>query len=102
MLFCVLFFLQEGHYKQAIKFYQKIADFLSTETSLEGDIATKREVLLLACYLNQAQCALKIENYNDACENCDKAIDMKDTSEKAYFRRGQVCGLLPLLYFSEL
>lgn len=78
-----------GKFKQAVKYYQKVVDYLEYETSLEGDDADKRRALMLAAHLNMAQCQLKLQDNVAACEQCDKALELDSDNEKGHFRRGQ-------------
>ena len=74
----------------AVKFYQKIIDFLQSESDLEGDDKTKKETLMLAGHLNLALCWLKLGDNLKVVEHCDKALELNPRSEKGLFRRAQV------------
>ncbi|XP_023215754.1 peptidyl-prolyl cis-trans isomerase FKBP4-like [Centruroides sculpturatus] len=87
-------YFKAGKYNLAVKQYKKIIDFLEYETSLSDDDTKKRNILMLAGYLNLAMCNLKLNNYLEAIKYCDKAIELDSENEKGYFRRG-------MAYFSQ-
>jgi len=44
--------------------------------------------LKLACYLNIAQCLLKVQAWDKAIDNCKYALAIDPENAKAFFRRG--------------
>jgi len=86
------FLLKAGKYKLALRYYQRIVDYLKNEESLKDDEADKRKVLLLAAHLNVAMCRLKLSEDVEACQSCDEALALDPKNEKGLFRRGMVCG----------
>lgn len=55
---------------------------------LEGEQEQLRQALLLAAYLNQALCHLKLNEPVVAKRHIDEALDMDPNNPKAYYRRG--------------
>jgi Tetratricopeptide repeat. len=53
----------------------------------EGDLETERKALLVVGNLNLALCHLKLQEYIEARDQCDKALKLNPTSEKGLFRR---------------
>jgi FK506-binding protein 4/5 len=73
----------------ALKKYNKIVDYLQSETfeaEKEKETCAK---LKLAANLNIAACCLKTKEYRQVIEACNKAIELDTNSEKAYFRMAQ-------------
>jgi len=83
--------VKAGKYKIAVRYYQRIIDYLKSEESLKDAEADKRSTLLLAAHLNVAMCHLKLSEDSDACRSCDEALALDPKNEKGLFRRGMVC-----------
>jgi FK506-binding protein 4/5 len=45
---------------------------------------------MLAAYLNQAMCCLKLNDFCATRDHCHKALEMNPKNEKGLFRMGQV------------
>ncbi|KAM9755053.1 peptidyl-prolyl cis-trans isomerase FKBP4 [Menidia menidia] len=82
-------YFKEGKYKQASVQYKRIVSWLEHEAGLSEEDTKKAKALQLAAHLNLAMCCLKLQEPNQALENCDKAMEMDSTNEKALFRRGE-------------
>ncbi|CAL8081742.1 unnamed protein product [Orchesella dallaii] len=82
-----VFFTNEK-FNLATRQYKNIVNFLKTEASLEGDEEELRKSLLLAAYLNQALCHLKLNEPVVAKRNADEAIELSPNNPKAFYRRG--------------
>ncbi|KAL5007856.1 hypothetical protein ScPMuIL_016662 [Solemya velum] len=82
-------FFKAQRYKHAIHQYKQIITYLEHETSLKDEEEKHRNNLMLSARLNLAMCYLKSENWLEAEEECNKALELDDRNEKAYFRRGQ-------------
>ncbi|PWA14315.1 hypothetical protein CCH79_00012266 [Gambusia affinis] len=80
---------KDGKYKQASVQYKKIVAWLEHESGLSDEDEKKAKTLRLAAHLNLAMCFLKMHEPNKAFENCDKALEIDSTNEKALFRRGE-------------
>ncbi|XP_029909059.1 peptidyl-prolyl cis-trans isomerase FKBP4 [Myripristis murdjan] len=82
-------YFKEGKYKQASVQYKKIVSWLEHESALSEEDEQKAKALRLAAHLNLAMCFLKLQEPNQALENCDKALELDESNEKALFRRGE-------------
>lgn len=82
-------YFKEGKYKQASVQYKRIVSWLEHESGLSPEDETKAKALQLAAHLNLAMCFLKLQEPNQALENCDKALELDGSNEKALFRRGE-------------
>jgi Tfp pilus assembly protein PilF len=72
-----------------ITFCKKIKHFVSI-SAFKDEKATEREQLMLAAYLNQAMCCLKLNDFCATRDHCHKALEMDPKNEKGLFRMGQV------------
>jgi len=81
-------FFKDEKFNLATRQYKNIVNFLKTEASLEGDDEELRKSLLLAAYLNQALCHLKLNDPVVAKRHADDAIELSANNPKAYYRRG--------------
>lgn len=82
-------YFKEGKYKQASVQYKRIVSWLEHESGLSEEDEKKAKALRLAAHLNLAMCFLKLQEPNQALENCDKALELDASNEKALFRRGE-------------
>lgn len=82
-------FFKQGKYELAANKYKKIIDFLEHEISLKDDKEENRVELLQAGRLNLAMCMIKISDWLEARNLCDKVIEENPNHAKAYFRRGE-------------
>ncbi|XP_026167900.1 peptidyl-prolyl cis-trans isomerase FKBP4 [Mastacembelus armatus] len=82
-------YFKEGKYKQASVQYKRIVSWLEHESGLSEEDEKKAKALRLAAHLNLAMCYLKQQEPNQALENCDKALELDGSNEKALFRRGE-------------
>ncbi|XP_023671870.1 peptidyl-prolyl cis-trans isomerase FKBP4-like isoform X1 [Paramormyrops kingsleyae] len=82
-------YFKEGKYKLAVGQYKRIVAWLSRESGLRGEDERKVRALQLAAHLNLAMCYLKMHDVGRALDNCNKALELDDTNEKALFRRGE-------------
>ncbi|KAJ4938426.1 hypothetical protein JOQ06_003046 [Pogonophryne albipinna] len=82
-------YFKEGKYKQASVQYKRIVSWLENESGLSEEDEKKAKALQLAANLNLAMCFLKLQEPNKALENCDKALELNPSNEKALFRRGE-------------
>uniref|UniRef100_A0A8C5DTZ3 peptidylprolyl isomerase n=1 Tax=Gouania willdenowi TaxID=441366 RepID=A0A8C5DTZ3_GOUWI len=82
-------YFKEGKYKQASVQYKRIISWLENESSFLEDDEKKSKSLQLAAHLNLAMCFLKLQEPTQALENCNKALEIDGSNEKALFRRGE-------------
>ncbi|KAM8891837.1 peptidyl-prolyl cis-trans isomerase FKBP4 isoform 2-T2 [Spinachia spinachia] len=82
-------YFKEGKYKRASVQYKRIVSWLEHESGLSEDDERKSTALQLAAHLNLAMCFLKLQEPNQVLENCDKALGLQPSNEKALFRRGE-------------
>ncbi|KAM9854232.1 peptidyl-prolyl cis-trans isomerase FKBP4 [Aulostomus maculatus] len=82
-------YFKEGKYKQALVQYKRIVSWLEHESGLSEEDDKKAKALRLAAHLNLAMCSLKLHEPSHALENCDKALELDPSNEKALFRRGE-------------
>lgn len=82
-------YFKEGKFEIAVKQYKKIISFLQYESELEAEGKEKKNTLLLAGYLNLAACYLKLDDYQEVIQNCEKALEIDPKSSKGLFRKGQ-------------
>lgn len=82
-------FFKSGKYELARSKYDKIIEFLEHEISLKGAEEEERRALLQAGRLNLAASFIKLENWIEARDICDKVIEENKESEKAHFRRAE-------------
>ncbi|KAK7891511.1 hypothetical protein WMY93_023474 [Mugilogobius chulae] len=82
-------YFKEGKYKQASVQYKRIVSWLENESGLQETDEKTAKALRLAAHLNLAMCFLKLQEPGHALDNCDKALELDSTNEKALFRRGE-------------
>uniref|UniRef100_A0A8C8HHT9 peptidylprolyl isomerase n=1 Tax=Oncorhynchus tshawytscha TaxID=74940 RepID=A0A8C8HHT9_ONCTS len=82
-------YFKEGKYRQASVQYKRIVSWLENESSLPEGEEQKAQALRLAAHLNLAMCFLKLQEPSSTFDNCDKALELDNTNEKALFRRGE-------------
>ncbi|NWW73735.1 FKBP4 isomerase, partial [Climacteris rufus] len=82
-------YFKEGKYKRAALQYKKIVSWLEHESGLSEEEESKAKSLRLAAHLNLAMCHLKLKEYSQALENCNKALELDSNNEKGLFRRGE-------------
>ncbi|KPP60933.1 peptidyl-prolyl cis-trans isomerase FKBP4-like [Scleropages formosus] len=82
-------YFKEGKFKQASVQYRKIVSWLEHESGLQEEDEKRARVLRLAAHLNLAMCYLKLQEQNQALENCNKALELDANNEKAVFRRAE-------------
>lgn len=87
-------FFKQGKYDLASNKYNKIIEYLEHEISLKGDKEVERASLLQAGRLNLAMCKIKINDWMEARNLCDKVIEENPSSVKGYFRRGEALSAL--------
>ncbi|XP_042157511.1 peptidyl-prolyl cis-trans isomerase FKBP4 [Oncorhynchus tshawytscha] len=82
-------YFKEGKHRQASVQYKRIVSWLENESSLPEGEDQKAKALRLAAHLNLAMCFIKLQEPSSAFDNCDKALELDESNEKALFRRGE-------------
>ncbi|XP_055371443.1 FK506-binding protein 59 [Condylostylus longicornis] len=79
-------YVKKENYKLAIKMYTTSNNFLSN-----CDVATNNEAKLIKCmvHLNIALCQQKLNDFIEAQNACNVALELDDKNVKGYYRRGQ-------------
>jgi len=86
----------KGKYERANKKYKRAVDFLEyLGSGVTDEEKAKANAIKLGCYLNMAQCQLKLREYNKVIEHCNKALEIDKRNVKAYYRRA-------LAYFNKV
>ena len=79
-------FFKQGKYALAANKYNKIIEFLEHEISLKDEKEVERASILQAGRLNLAMCKIKINDWLEAKNLCDKVVEENPSSVKGYFR----------------
>ncbi|XP_061138189.1 peptidyl-prolyl cis-trans isomerase FKBP4 [Syngnathus typhle] len=82
-------YYKRGLFKQASTQYKRVVSWLDNDSGFVGEEEEKAKALRLAAHLNLAMCYLKLKELNQALENCNKALELDESNEKALFRRGE-------------
>ncbi|XP_052066110.1 peptidyl-prolyl cis-trans isomerase FKBP4-like isoform X3 [Mytilus californianus] len=80
-------YFKKENYSKAKQFYKKVKKYLEYETDLQEENKEKRNSLMLATHLNIAMCEIKLGDFSEAREECNKALELDPKSVKAHFRR---------------
>ncbi|KAG8336153.1 FK506-binding protein 5 [Homalodisca vitripennis] len=75
--------------KLALKMYKKAIEYLEFDSGFVEEGEKERKALLISNHLNCALCLIKLQEFTEAKEQCNKALELEPTSEKGLFRRGQ-------------
>ncbi|CAI5784169.1 peptidyl-prolyl cis-trans isomerase D [Podarcis muralis] len=83
-------FFKSQNWAMAVKKYSKSLRYIEASKAIvdKEDLA-KLNAVALSCYLNIAACRLKLLEWQDAIENCTKALAIDPTNTKALYRRAQ-------------
>ncbi|XP_061112952.1 peptidyl-prolyl cis-trans isomerase FKBP5 [Conger conger] len=82
-------YFKAGRYPQAVIQYQRIVTLLEMECGLKPEQQQSVHDLLLVAELNLALCHLRLREYSQAVENCNKVMELDGENEKALYRRGE-------------
>lgn len=63
---------QAGRYYQAVIQYQRIVTWLEMESGAGKEQQQAIQALMLVAHLNLALCYLRLQEYSQAVENCNK------------------------------
>ncbi|XP_062856733.1 peptidyl-prolyl cis-trans isomerase D [Trichomycterus rosablanca] len=84
-------FFKSQNWQAAMKKYSKALRYLERCGNILDDESTQKklEPVALSCILNTAACKLKLQQWQEAVESCDEALELDQTHAKALFRRAQ-------------
>jgi len=80
---------KEFDYENAAKLYMEALNYLADLYDLSPTEQEEVNAIKVPCHLNIALCCTKIDRYNQAIENCNKALEIEKNNIKALFRRAQ-------------
>ena len=79
-----------GEYGKALHQYERMIKVLDVFNDEEKEKCNPKKCI---AHLNAAMCNLKVLNFFNAREQCDKALKIESKNVKGLFRRGQVSSL---------
>ncbi|XP_043097403.1 peptidyl-prolyl cis-trans isomerase FKBP5 isoform X2 [Puntigrus tetrazona] len=82
-------FEKAGRYNYAVIQYQRIINWLEMECGAGKEQQEAIQALLLVAHLNLALCFLRLREYSQTVENCNKVMELDPENEKALYRRGE-------------
>lgn len=82
-------YFKAGRHHQAIIQYQRIISWLEFECGTGIEQHKKINDFILTSHLNLALCFLRLKEYSQAVESCNKVIEQDQGNEKALYRRGE-------------
>ncbi|XP_073279860.1 70 kDa peptidyl-prolyl isomerase-like [Primulina huaijiensis] len=91
-----------GKYKRASKRYEKAVAFIDYESSFSDEEKEQAKALKVTCNLNNAACKLKLKEFKEAKNLCDKVLEIDVDNVKALYRRAQANIFLVELELAEL
>uniref|UniRef100_A0A4W4F1I4 peptidylprolyl isomerase n=1 Tax=Electrophorus electricus TaxID=8005 RepID=A0A4W4F1I4_ELEEL len=82
-------YFKAGRYHHAIIQYQRIISWLEMECGVGKEQQQAIQAILLVAHLNLALCYLRLREYSQTVENCNKVMELDSENEKALYRRGE-------------
>ncbi|KAF7244112.1 Peptidyl-prolyl cis-trans isomerase D [Varanus komodoensis] len=83
-------FFKSQNWGMAVKKYSKSLRYIEASKAVAEEVdSAKLNAAALTCHLNIAACKLKLSEWQDAIENCNKALAIESTNTKALYRRAQ-------------
>ncbi|KAF7664340.1 hypothetical protein LDENG_00180190 [Lucifuga dentata] len=82
-------YVKAGWYNQAVIQYQRIVSWLEMECGTGMEQQKRIQDFLLTSHLNLALCFLRLKEFSQVVENCNKVIELDENNEKALYRRGE-------------
>ncbi|XP_059426690.1 peptidyl-prolyl cis-trans isomerase FKBP5-like [Carassius carassius] len=82
-------YFKAGRYNFAVIQYQRIVNWLEMECGAGKEQQQAIQALLLVAHLNLALCFLRLREYSQTVENCNKVMELDPVNEKALYRRGE-------------
>ncbi|CAJ1050663.1 peptidyl-prolyl cis-trans isomerase FKBP5 [Xyrichtys novacula] len=83
------YYFKAGRYHQAVIQYQRIVSWLEMECGTGIEQQKRIQDFVLTSHLNLALCYLRIKEFSQVVENCNKVIELDENNEKALYRRGE-------------
>ncbi|GAY43643.1 hypothetical protein CUMW_076070 [Citrus unshiu] len=77
------------HYEVTLIDFTKAAKIIEFHHSFTDDEKHQANGLRLSCYLNNAACKLKLEDYSETSSLCTKVLELEPLNVKALYRRSQ-------------
>ncbi|XP_041819143.1 peptidyl-prolyl cis-trans isomerase FKBP5 isoform X2 [Chelmon rostratus] len=82
-------YFKAGRHCQAVIQYQRIVSWLEMECGSDREQQKRIQDFILTSHLNLALCFLRIKEFSQVVENCNKVIELDESNEKALYRRGE-------------
>lgn len=82
-------YFKAGQHQQAVIQYQRIVTWLEMECGSGSEQQKRTQDFILTSHLNLALCYLRIKDFSQVVENCNKVIELDQCNEKALYRRGE-------------
>uniref|UniRef100_A0A665VHX0 peptidylprolyl isomerase n=1 Tax=Echeneis naucrates TaxID=173247 RepID=A0A665VHX0_ECHNA len=82
-------YFKAGRYLQAVIQYQRIVSWFEMECGTGLEQQKKIQECLLTAHLNLALCFLRLKEFSQVVDNCNKVIECDESNEKALYRRGE-------------
>ncbi|XP_037534633.1 peptidyl-prolyl cis-trans isomerase FKBP5 [Nematolebias whitei] len=81
-------YFRAGRYQQAVIQYQRIISWLELECGSGMEQYKSIQHYVMTAHLNLALCFLRIKEFSQVVDNCNKVIEQDESNEKALYRRG--------------
>lgn len=82
-------YFKAGRYHQAVIQYHRIISWLEMECGSDGEQQRRIQEYALTAHLNLALCFLRVKDFSQVVDNCNKVIEIDESNEKALYRRGE-------------
>ncbi|XP_076615292.1 peptidyl-prolyl cis-trans isomerase FKBP5 [Chaetodon auriga] len=82
-------YFKAGQHYQAVIQYQRIVSWLEMECGSGIEQQKRIQDFILTSHLNLALCFLRMKEFSQVVENCNKVIELDESNEKALYRRGE-------------
>ncbi|XP_042364025.1 peptidyl-prolyl cis-trans isomerase FKBP5 [Plectropomus leopardus] len=82
-------YFKAERYFQAVIQYQRIVSMLEMECGKGMEQQKRIQSFMLTAHLNLALCFLRLKEFSQVVENCNKVIELDESNEKALYRRGE-------------
>ncbi|XP_047437923.1 peptidyl-prolyl cis-trans isomerase FKBP5 [Mugil cephalus] len=82
-------YFKAGRYSQAVIQYQRIICWLEMECGVGMEQQQMIQEHVTTAHLNLALCYLRLKEYSQAVDSCNKVIEVDERNEKGLYRRGE-------------